>query len=405
MKTTKITVKLLALLFCAAMIVPCFSGCASSKAIMTLNADNGKTYTATVGDMNFLMTFTKYNLFANNNWYSAYDSESLWSTKYEDEKTWDSYYTEYVAKQLKSILIEKYLFDKFSLSLTEEQLSTYKKNAATAVQQRGGQGAFKQYWGYTVDQLINYEKAADMSTLIMDSLYGDNGTTPVSDTDKETYYKENYKGYQYIILDMSNKIKTDEDGNRVRTTSKDSSGNTVENDKYDTVALTDEEKSAKALLPDVIMKEIEKGADFGELSLKYSDDYYSTAYPKGLFVLSLSFSSLTGSDATDVDAAVSELEIGENTEAISVGDGKYTVIAKRIELIDKVYDSEDYTDLFTGYKSSVEYDLYDKYVSAYEKDVVIDTDAVATFSMQKTFLSKYVDLLYYQNYYSSLSTQ
>ncbi len=400
MKRTTKTVKAVAFTIVLAMLMATLaftlSGCSSSKVVMSFAADNGKTYTATLGFYKFMMTYSKQQFYTQYGLNSSVES-TIWDTKSDDDKTYDELYTERVKTQVKSILIEQYLFDKYNLSISDETIASHKKTVETAKKNQGGAGAFKQYYGYTADQLYDYFIMIEKSKAIVDYLYGENGIDPVTSEELDSYYKENYVGYMYIMLDMNNKVKTDDEGNRVVKTTTDSDGKVTEQEAFETEELTEEEAEEKGLLAAKIIKELEGGADFAELVQKYSDDFYSIKYPKGVFVLK---DSDLVSGATTINEAVKKLEVGERTDALSTGDtNDYTYIVKRIDLLDKVYENEDYEDLFSDYADDVKYDKYDGVVETYDTSVTTDSDAISGLSMKETFLSAYVDYYYYYSRY------
>jgi hypothetical protein len=203
------------------------------------------------------------------------------------------------------------------------------------------------------------------------------------------------------MLDMNNKVKIDDEGNKVLKTETDDDGNVTETDEYESEELTDEESEEKQLLPARIVTLLKGGADFAELATQYSDSYYAVKYPSGVFVLS-SQQFISGEETAS--ATIADLEVGEFTEALTVGDGEYTYIVKRVELLDKVYENDDYAELFSDYDSTVKYDKYDGVVDAYDSAVTENETALAKFTMEGTFLSKYVDYYYYYNNYSSTSS-
>ena len=393
MKIKRFT-KIIAALIVACMIAATVCSCGSTP-VMTLNADNGQTYTINKSLLNFMMIYVKQTTFINNGWYSGYDINALWSQNYSDDTTYDQYLTATVVSQLRSMLVEEYLFDKFNLTIDAANLAKIKEQKKSLEAQ--GRGAYKQYYGFTTDQLYEYLLLVEKSSAIVEYLYGDNGVEAVNETDKENYYKEYFKGYQYIMFDMNNKVVLDEDGSKVRTTTTDSDGNTVVNDEYKTEKMTDEEKDEKALLPDKVLKLINEGGDFAELAAEYSDSYLSVKYKDGVFVTS---SILTEAAAKEkIDA----LEEGEVSEVITVGDGEYSYIVKRVPLIEKVYDEElhpEYVDLFDGYTGSVQDEKYSKLIEKYVDSVTVDEEVINGLSMEKTFLSKSVDYAYQQSLYS-----
>lgn len=399
MKNIKITAKILALALALALIVPCLASC-SNKAVFSFTADNGKTYTISEAEMNFYMVYQKTNALTQSGVQAKY-AESYFAQTMDDGKTYDLYFTESVVQQMKTLLVEKYLFEKLGLSYDAEELASYEKQVKEAVQARGGVGAFKQYWGYTSTQLLDYYKVLLRSEAVSDYLYGDDGKEAVTDADMLTYYTENYVGYQIIQLDMKNKIKTDDAGTRVRKTSTDKDGNTVLSDEYEKVALTDEEADEKALLPKLITDKLAAGEDFQALAEQYSDSYITAKYPKGVFV----HNTTNIVENETVIEALKGLEIGKYTEALTISDGAYTYIIKRIELLEKAYEDEDYKELFTSYKDLVQDGKYEKYLEPYITLIVVPSDITTKYTMTKTFTSQYVDYYYtYMQYYSNYNS-
>jgi hypothetical protein len=393
-------VKALVLVLIVAFIIPCFTSCSAATKVLTLKADNGKTYTINKEQLEFLMCYTKANVFMENGWPSAYDlPDVIWNREVDSETklTADDNYKQLVVNQLKGVLVEQYLFDKYNLSLNAEEVASQKKTIDQNVKDMGGTGSYKQYWGYRWQMLYEHTLATMRSSAIQEYLYGENGTEKVTDEELDKYYQDNYSGYYMIMLYMTHKIVVEDEGNRVRTTTKDSQGNEVENDEYKMEELTDDEKEEKALLPQILIYKLEDDADFEEIAKEYSDSYLSVKYPNGLFVLT--GSSLVNDSA--VSSALKELEIGEYTQPISVSDGKYTYIIKRIPLRDKIYEDEEYEDLFSSYAESVKYEKYDSFLKNYATLIEVNDSVISKMSMAKTFLTEYVD--YYYRYLRQVS--
>lgn len=396
-------IKVIVLVLTIAFIVPCFTSCAAGTKVLTLKADNGKTYVVNKEQFDFLMCYTKANFFMNRDepLPSSYDIPAyLWEQEMDSEthQTVDDYYKQYVVNQLKGVLVEEYLFDKYNLKLNDEEVAAEKKSVQTAVSNLGGTGSYKQYWGYRWQMLYDHTLASLRSTAVMEYLYGENGVNKVSEDELEQYYQENFAGYFVIKLDMNNKIKTDEEGNRVRKTTKDSEGVETELDAYEMVALTDEEKEEKALLPQILIYKLEDDVDFQELAVEYSDDYLSVKYADGLYITEAQLTNYL-SDST-VISAVQALEVGAYTQPVSVSDGKYTYIVKRVELLEKAYAEEEYADLFADYEETVKYDKYDELIRNYVELIETNDAVIEKASMANTFLTEYVDYYYqlYKNY-------
>jgi hypothetical protein len=397
MKKTNLFTKLIAtaLVLCFAMTM--LASCGAGETVMSY--DNGK-YTITEEEFALLMRIKKLDYFCNMLYTSKNDTATFWNTDSKNEKgqTYEQLYKELVMNQTKAILVEKYLFDTMGLTISQDKLDSYKAAIKTAETNYGGKGAYKQYFGYTASDYYNvYMEMVARSEALLEALCGENGELKVTEADLDTYFKDNYVGYQFIVLDMNNKVKRDENGNRIVKMTKDAEGNEIESDVYETEALTDEEKSEKQILADKIFAELEAGTKtFEELIAEYSDEYYSVEFPEGQFVIS---------EGTFINATVTEkvkdLEIGEYTEeAISVDSDKYQYIVKRIELKDKVYDDDKYLELFEGYEDTVKLDKYEKHIETFFDGVTVNEEVAAEYTMKDTYLSKYADDFYTQYIYS-----
>ena len=163
-----------------------------------------------------------------------------------------------------------------------------------------------------------------------------------------------------------------------------------------------QEKEKKATLAAEIQQDIKNGVDFEELVQKHSDNYYSVTLKRGVFIPK--DNNLT--NASNVNEAIKKLEIGECTDALSTGDtNDYTYFVKRIELVDKVYEDEEYEDWFSDYNDNVKYDKYDGVIEGYDASVKVDTAAISGFTMKNTFLAtdyvnSYYNLVRYYGYSS-----
>lgn len=403
MKRTTKTFKTVATVIALAMLMSALaltlSGC-GNKTVMTFEADNGKTYTADINFYKFMMVYSKQTFYMQSGLYSSAES-TIWDKKNDDGITYDKLYTDRVTTQVKSVLIEQYLFDKYNLTISDETMASIKKTVDSAVANQGGKGFYKQYFGYTSSQLYDYLVMVEKSKAVVEYLYGEGGKDPVTAEELDKYYEENYAGYLFIMLDMKNKVKKDEDGNRIVKTTTDKDGKVTEQEAYETEEMTEEEKNARENLPATIQKELDEGADFAELVQKYSDDYYSVTLKRGIFIPK---ENGLLKNAETVNKAIKELEIGECTGKLSVGDtNDYTYFVKRIELLDKAYEEEEYKDWFSSFNDTVKYEKYDGVIAGYDASVKVDTDAISGFSIKNTFLSDYVDVYYYytHNGYSS----
>ena len=394
MKKGSLILRLLAAALVACLIISAFAACGSAKTLMSVTKD-GKTYTISTDEFSLLMKIKKLDICCSMLVTRSRDTASYWATTTDDGETYEEYYKNLILEQTKSILVEKYLFDVNGLSISSDKLAGYKSNIKTQNTYYGGKGAYKQYFGYTAADYYNiYMMMVARSEAVVDFLFGENGSQKLTAEDLETYYKENYVGYQFIMLDMENKVKLDEEGNRIIAKEEDSEGNEVDSDSYETEALTDEEKETKQTLVQAILDELAEGASFEDMIAKYSDAYYSVEFPEGMLVLK---------DGTFLSTTITEkikdLEIGEYTEE-AIESNKCQYIVKRVELKDKVYEDEKYLELFEEYEDTVKYDKYENYIETFFDDITVDEAVAAEYTVADTYLSKYADL-YYQQWWSS----
>ena len=397
MKKRSLILKLLAAALVACIFVSMLAGCGSARTLMSLTID-GKTYTIDTDEFDLLMKIKKLDICCASLVTRNTDNASFWGTETEDGETYETFYKNLILDQTKAVLVEKYLFDIYGLTISEDTIDGYKSNINTQNELYGGRGAYKQYFGYTAADYYNiYMMMVSRSEAVSDFLCGENGEYAVTDEDLETYYTENYVGYQFIMLDMENKVVRDEDGNRVIATEEDDEGNEVETEAYETEELTTEEKEEKQTLGQLILDELADGASFEDMIAEYSDAYYSVEFPEGMFVLK----DGTFINST-VTAEIEDLEIGEYTdEVISVNSDRYQYIIKRVELKPNVYEDEKYLELFEDYEDTVMLDKYENYIETFFDQITVDTAIAAEYTMQDTFLSTYADL-YYQQYLASL---
>ena len=414
MKSSKIITRIVCAVLLIAMAVTVLASC-GSKAVMTLEVD-GKKYTVTSGEYSVFMTVNKMLLFSNNGWPRMYD-QYVWLL----DETFETEQNEQMKELMEDVLVEKYLLDKYNISLSAATLAGYKTSIKKANSDAGGAGAFKQYYGYTAKALYDYYQTwYDSRQLLLSYLYtGTDAKDPVTAEEKEKYYQDNYKGFMYIYLDMNNKLSKVEntegedfyvglDSSSVEyklvITINESGEVDIENvgrvdgkeveklDEVEIVALkteelSDEEKAEKSNLPDTIIADLDEGKmTFKELMLKYSDDYVSYLYENG-FMVNKEVDFISN---TDVMTAVGKLEVGEYTSAIGVEESKKYYIVYRTELAEKAYDDTvgEFKDLFTSFTDLVIYEKFDALLGQYKDKIVVDEKEVEKFKMSTTFLSK-----------------
>lgn len=420
MKKTNLLIKLIAAVLVVCTAAMLFAGCnkKAQTTVMSFEKD-GKTYTINEEEFSMLMKIRKRIFFCNLLYTTSKDTASFWAAKSsEDEnKTNEQYYKELVMDQVKAVLVEKYLFEKNGLSFSQDTLDGFKTSIKSAEKEQGGKGAYKQYYGFTAKANYEiYEPMVTRSEMLYKALCADDALLAATDADLKTFYEENYVGYQYIVIDMKNRVVKDENGNRVVATKKNDKGEEEPTDSYKTEKLDNtkeedkKELEAKQNLGASILKELTKEENpmsFEEAIAKYSDEYYSVEFADGWFV------NKEGNfiNATVTDK-VKDLKVGDIfAEVITSGDYQY--IVKRIDLKANVYEEFEkdengetvkdengkevenkYHEFFEDFEETVEYDKYEEYVEGFFGEIKVETSITDSYTMEKTFLSPYVDYYY-----------
>ncbi|MBQ0009754.1 MAG: hypothetical protein KBS76_01460 [Ruminococcus sp.] len=397
--------RLISIVLATAMIVlALFSLTAcGEKTAMSLTVD-GKTYTVSTKELDFLFPYMKWQTFYNYGWSTANDTDVLWRTQYSAEDgstiTYDESLTTLILAAAKNILVEKYLYEKYgSPEIDGTKLVEYRAQLKSMVDYYGygKEGYYKKYFGYTSEQEYNYYIATLRDEAIRNSLFGENGTEKASDEEIDAYFTENYVSYEFIVLDMNNAVVRGEDGKRVHATKteEDDNGNKVitELEKYETKELSTEEKEEKQMLPETLKQALAAGTSFEELAERYSDGFISEKYPNGFIV-----KNTTVLFDETVANKIHELEVGEYTEeGISVSNDSMVYFAKRVELREKAYNEEDNKDILTEITDSIHSDRFTEISKPYAEMIVVDEKVVSRYKASKAYLTDFVDVAYYSS--------
>lgn len=433
MKTTSKFTKVLALVLCVAMLALALVSCGKDKNVAFTYEKDGQTYTLSEAEYTMLMTIIKQNLFSQYVYYGQYygplDNAAFWNTKTDEGKTYEQLYTDNALEISKSIVVEQYLAKKYGLinadgtlnfGDNEELKKEYDASIASiaeTVKSLGGKGAYRRYYGYMPADLEKYYTFTYLSKLVLDKTYDE---APLTDEQLNDYYKENFKQYLIILINLEEDIKYEKDSNGEYVL--DANGNKkpyyVVYDKtgstkyvtdiseeylkekeytlaysYQYEKITDEDRKAeKKQLAEDTLALLEKGGEgnsFEELAAKRSDEMLTHYYKDGYMV--------DGDLITDDVAieALKDLEIGKYTTKSFKVDSKYEYIIKRVDLTENAWkqaeeDSEvkTYAELFKNYVDAVETEKYSDKLEIDAKDVKVDTAITGKYTMKDTYLSK-----------------
>ena len=214
-------------------------------------------------------------------------------------------------------------------------------------------------YGVNMDMLRQIYRDQEKSGALFDYMYGENGTTPVTEEDYTAYYEENYCHIRHIYVNNQYYYVTDENGNSVF----DTNGN-VKTADMDAAMQAD-----KQTVIDAIDAALAEGMDFETVYATYSEDQF---YENGYYLTqSIDFIPEV------VDAAFS-LEIGE-WEKVESDYGVHYIM--RLPLVEKAYADENNADFFPDYETTVKSELFVNYIRSFLPDVTVNEEVINRYNM------------------------
>ncbi len=206
-------------LFCALLFLalPLASCAMTGDPLLTLTAD-GKTYTYSVNLYELHLSALKGNLVAagvtSNG--AAPTTEKFWNVKDTidgKKQTLNEYYLSQAMEECKYALVGLYLFDKYGLSLSEEEKEKIETDLDELIKTDGG-GSKTALNGVLADYGVNFDMMREQYTnkikisAVQNYLY-----TLLGDTIKEEYMNENYVHFDQIFLPSYHyQYETDKNG-------------------------------------------------------------------------------------------------------------------------------------------------------------------------------------------------
>lgn len=214
-------------------------------------------------------------------------------------------------------------------------------------------------YGINIDMLRQIYRDQEKSGVLFDYMYGNNGTTPVTEDEYDAYYEENYCHIRHIYVNNQYYYVTDENGNSVFD----------EKGSVKTADMDTEMREQKQVVIDAIDAALANGTDFETVYEKYSEDKY---YKNGYYLT-------YDIDFIDevVDAAFS-LSIGEWQKVESEYGVHYI---KRLPLDDHAYTDEENADFFPDYETTVKSELFVAYIRSFLPDVVCNEEVIQRYTM------------------------
>mgnify|MGYP004653557059 CR=1 FL=1 len=333
------------------------TGCASGETAMSYGkteiSENVFRYWLSYYKNSFLNTYTDLK-----------NTADSFATVLPNGETAETYLYDQTVENVKMTLICMELFRENGLTLSdalETQIDDYVDDILK--EYAGGNkktlNAALATYGVNMDMLRQIYRDQEKSGALFDYMYGENGTTPVTEEDYTAYYEENYCHVRHIYVNNQYYYMTDENGYSVF----DDSGNVK------TADMDAEMRAEKQIVIDAIDAALADGTDFEIVYDTYSEDKY---YKNGYYLThDIDFIPEV------VDAAFS-LEIGD-WEKIESDYGVHYIL--RLPLADKAYADEDNADFFPDYETTVKSDLFVNYIRSFLPEVTVNEALIARYNM------------------------
>ncbi len=308
------------------------------------------------------------------------DTETFWNTKVSDDMTYEDFFNEFLYGYAKERLISMKLFDDYALTIssdTKESLDEYLNGLIEAYGSRSELNAYLGNYGLNINTLEHICYVEEKYNVVISYLFGTNGLYAVTDTDRENYYKDNYRCVDWIYVYTENKLKKNEDGGY----EVDSSGN------YILEEMTDDEKTEQAKKVAEIKAKIDAGENFGTLKKKYSEEELE----KYEYISNINISSNDLDYGIEFLKTVQSLDIGKYAE-YSDGDGVYIILRKELAAFSEL--SEQDLSVMNEFDTYVLDDKANKFYDSTEvaaiRDVIERYDVKTLKGLTNTNVYKYI---------------
>ena len=333
------------------------TGCASGETAMSY----GKTE---ISENVFRYWLSYYKNSFLNTYKDLKNTADSFATVLPNGETTEDYLYRQTVEDVKMTLICMELFRENGLTLSdalETQIDDYVDDILK--EYAGGNkktlNAALATYGVNMDMLRQIYRDQEKSGALFDYMYGENGTTPVTEEDYTAYYEENYCHIRHIYVNNQYYYVTDENGNSVFDT----------NGNVKTADMDAAMQAEKQTVIDAIDAALAEGMDFETVYATYSEDQF---YENGYYLTqSIDFIPEV------VDAAFS-LEIGE-WEKVESDYGVHYIM--RLPLVEKAYADENNADFFPDYETTVKSELFVNYIRSFLPDVTVNEEVINRYNM------------------------
>lgn len=307
----------------------------------------------------FLQTYTDFA-----------DTADFYASEITDGITYESYLFDMILENVKRTLICDALFDEMNLKLnssTEENIDYY-LNDYIAEYSNGSKNQFNAVlseYGINVSMLKDIYLRDEKTAAVFSAMYGNNGTSPITDSDRAEYLEENYVRVRHIYVNNKYVYSTDADGYAIYT----------QEGLKQTQAMEGEELEAKNALIAAIDESLAAGDDFKAVYDAFSEDKY---YANGYY--------LTRSTDFVSEVVSSAFELNEG-EYVKIESDVGTHYIQRIALDTAPWKNDSNADFFTDYDTVVAEALFAKYLDNLLPAVEINNEVLEEFSVETSSIN------------------
>ncbi len=293
------------------------------------------------------------------------DTAAYYQTVMPDGRTAEQVLFDMTVENVQMTLVCMELFQKEGLSISDtlrEDIDYYLADLVT--EYAGGDkkslNAELAQYGVNLDMLADIYVDQEKSGFLFDYYYGEGGIHPLSEEEKDAWYRDNYSHIVHLYINDAYYYPINEAG----FTQTDENGNPV------SAPLTEELKAEKQMTIDAIDASLAAGSDFMDVYNTFSEDKY---YPNGYYL-----TRATNFVPEVVDAAFT-LDEGAWTK-LSSEQGTHYVF--KLPLDEKAWENEANADFFSTFETDLASERFMSSIREYLPQVKVDAEALSRYSVE-----------------------
>ncbi len=293
------------------------------------------------------------------------DTAAYYQTVMPDGRTAEQVLFDMTVENVKMTLVCMELFGKEGLSVStalQDDIDSYLKDLVK--EYAGGDkkalNATLAQYGVNLDMLADIYIDQEKSGFLFDYYHGENGTKPLTDEEKDSWYRENYSRIVHLYINDAYYYPVNEAG----FTQTDREGNPI------SAPLTEEMQAEKDMTIKAVDASLAAGSDFIDVYNTFSEDKY---YQNGYYL----------TRTTDFVPAVVEAAFTlEEYEWTKVTSEKGTHYVYRLPLDDKAWEAEANADFFASFETDLSSNIFMTYIRTFLPDVWVDTEALSKYTVE-----------------------